>query len=82
MNSKKPQPNATLTEREHAVARLIAEGHSNKTIAAQLSISEHTAKFHVRNLMVKMGAQSRASAAVKYTRAQSAPAPVEAQAVA
>lgn len=80
MNSKKPQPNTTLTEREHAVARLVAEGHSNKVIAARLMISEHTAKFHVRNLMVKMGAQSRASAAVKYALAQSAS--VEVQAVA
>jgi DNA-binding NarL/FixJ family response regulator len=66
MNNKKPRLSASLTKREHAVARLVAEGHSNKTIAQCLSISQHTTKFHVCNFITKMNAQTRVDAAVKY----------------
>lgn len=49
----------TLTPREVQVLELLAEGLSNKGIAARLSISDQTAKFHVASIAGKLGAQSR-----------------------
>jgi DNA-binding NarL/FixJ family response regulator len=57
-----------LTEREREVLSLLAEGLPNKTIAARLGISEHTAKFHVNAILAKLGAESRAAAIVKAAR--------------
>lgn len=51
-----------LTERELKVLGLLAHGLSNKEIGRQLYISETTVKFHVRNLMRKLDAASRAEA--------------------
>ena len=48
--------------------QLLAEGLPNKAIAAQLSISEHTVKFHVNAIMGKLGAQSRTEAVTRATR--------------
>ena len=59
-----------LPARENDVARLMSQGLSNKLIAAQLGLSEHTAKFHVRNVCVKYGTSSRVVAAVGYAVAQ------------
>lgn len=50
----------SLTDREREVLLLIARGHSNDEIAAQLFISPHTAKSHVKNTMLKLGAHDRA----------------------
>lgn len=52
----------TLTSRELDVLQLLAQGLPNKTIAARLHISEHTAKFHVSAIMTKLGAASRTEA--------------------
>lgn len=54
-----------LTPREREVIVLMAEGLSNKQIAAKLSISEHTAKFHVNSILQKMDAQKRVEAVVR-----------------
>jgi DNA-binding NarL/FixJ family response regulator len=51
-----------LTTREREVLRLLAAGLGNKEIAAKLSISEHTAKFHVASILGKLGAASRTEA--------------------
>ena len=51
-----------LTPRELEVLELIRAGHRNKEIAFQLSISETTVNFHVRNLMDKLRANDRANA--------------------
>jgi DNA-binding NarL/FixJ family response regulator len=51
-----------LTPRELEVLELIRAGHRNKEIAFQLSISETTVNFHVRNLMNKLRASDRAHA--------------------
>jgi DNA-binding NarL/FixJ family response regulator len=59
----------TLTPREHEVLTGLAEGLSNKQIARQLAISEHTVKFHVNAILGKLGAQSRTEAVVRATRA-------------
>jgi DNA-binding NarL/FixJ family response regulator len=62
------QPAEGLTARETEVLSLLAEGLSNKVIAARLGISEHTAKFHVNAILSKLGAESRAAAIVKAAR--------------
>jgi DNA-binding NarL/FixJ family response regulator len=51
-----------LTAREIEVLKQIRAGHRNKEIAFQLSISETTVNFHVRNLMEKLRANDRAHA--------------------
>ncbi|MBA3469419.1 MAG: response regulator transcription factor [Herpetosiphonaceae bacterium] len=57
-------PTATigLTEREAEVLGLIAQGLPNKLIAAQLSISQRTVKFHVSAILEKLGAGNRTEA--------------------
>ncbi|GGD62830.1 helix-turn-helix transcriptional regulator [Microbacterium murale] len=49
-----------LTVREHDVLRLVTAGERNQAIAAQLGISANTVKFHVSNLLRKVGASTRA----------------------
>ena len=51
-----------LTTRELEVLRLIRDGFRNKQIADQLSISETTVNFHIRNLVDKLGANDRTHA--------------------
>ncbi|MGW6331799.1 MadR family response regulator transcription factor [Nocardia rhamnosiphila] len=51
-----------LTEREQSVLELLARGLSNREIGSRLFISETTVKFHVRNLMRKLAASTRAEA--------------------
>ena len=58
-----------LTDRELDVLRLLAEGQSNRAIGQNLSISEHTVKFHVTSILSKLGAESRTEAAVRGVRA-------------
>lgn len=51
-----------FTEREVKVLELLAHGLSNRDIGGRLFISETTVKFHVRNIMRKLDAASRAEA--------------------
>jgi len=51
-----------LTTRELEVLRLIRDGFRNKQIADQLSISETTVNFHIKNLVDKLGANDRTHA--------------------
>jgi DNA-binding NarL/FixJ family response regulator len=51
-----------LTDRECEVLGWLAQGKSNKEIAAMLSISERTVKFHVSSIMGKLGAGNRTEA--------------------
>jgi DNA-binding NarL/FixJ family response regulator len=51
-----------LTGREIQVLELLAEGLSNKGIAARLGISDQTVKFHVRSISGKLGARNRTDA--------------------
>lgn len=53
-----------LTDRERDVLRLVARGMSNKAIAAELSITERTARTHVSNILGKLGLSSRTQAAL------------------
>jgi DNA-binding CsgD family transcriptional regulator len=52
-----------LSAREREVLALVASGARNRTIAESLSITENTAKFHVSNLLRKVGARSRSELA-------------------
>ena len=58
-----PNGVALLGKREAEVARLVAEGLSNKRIGARLFISERTVDSHVRNILNKLGFNSRAQIA-------------------
>ena len=51
-----------LTAREQNVLELMARGRTNKQIAAALSITERTVKFHVSSIFAKLGAGNRADA--------------------
>jgi DNA-binding CsgD family transcriptional regulator len=57
-----------LTPRERDVLALMAEGASNKTIARQLGISVHTAKFHVGSVLDKLDATGRTDAVAHAAR--------------
>ena len=61
-------PREELTPREHQVLALLAQGLSNKDIAARLEISEHTAKFHVNSILQKLGVERRTEAVVRAAR--------------
>jgi DNA-binding NarL/FixJ family response regulator len=54
-----------LTPRESEVLALLADGAANKEIASRLSISEHTAKFHVSSILNKLGATTRTEAVAR-----------------
>jgi two-component system, NarL family, nitrate/nitrite response regulator NarL len=62
------EPAEPLTPREVEVLQLLAEGLSNKQIAARLAVSEHTAKFHVAAILGKLGAETRTDAVVRAAR--------------
>jgi DNA-binding NarL/FixJ family response regulator len=55
---------SSLTDREAEILRLLTEGLSNTEIAERLAISLHTAKTHVANVLVKVGARDRTQAVV------------------
>jgi DNA-binding NarL/FixJ family response regulator len=54
-----PGRGATLTEREHAIATLVARGHSNAEIGAELFISAGTVKNHVATIQRKLDVRNR-----------------------
>jgi two-component system, NarL family, nitrate/nitrite response regulator NarL len=58
----------TLTPREMETLEMLAEGLSNKQIAARLGISEHTAKFHVNSILGKLAAATRTEAVMRGIR--------------
>jgi predicted ATPase/DNA-binding SARP family transcriptional activator/DNA-binding CsgD family transcriptional regulator/Tfp pilus assembly protein PilF len=64
LSSAPDQPSADgvpiLTRREQEIAALVARGLTNRQIAAELVISEHTAATHIRRFLKKLGLRSRA----------------------
>jgi len=63
-------PSPAPTKREREVATLIAEGLTNKEIAARLVISPRTAQGHVEHLLTKLGFNSRAQIAAWVVESQ------------
>ena len=57
-----PSLPAGLTSREAEVLRLVAAAKSNRDIAVELVISEHTVARHLQNIFAKLGVTSRAGA--------------------
>ena len=57
-----------LTDREREVLSIVAEGYSNKLIAARLGISERTVKNHLTYIMIKLRASDRTHAVVTAVR--------------
>jgi len=62
-------PEDELTNREREVLRLVAEGGTNREIAAGLYVSENTVSFHVKNILAKLHLKNRAQAAAFAIRA-------------
>lgn len=63
-------PALTLSVRELAVLRLLAEGMENSSIAAELHISTHTVRRHVQSILEKLGLGNRTQAAVYAVRSR------------
>ncbi|NKQ37585.1 MAG: response regulator transcription factor [Chloroflexi bacterium] len=62
-----------LTTRELEVLKLIARGYDNRTIAAELTLSEKTVKTHVSNILSKLGLTDRTQAAIYALRQKIVP---------
>lgn len=58
----------SLTPREIEVIELVAEGLSNKAVAARLGISDQTVKFHLTSVSGKLGAVNRTDAVRRAVR--------------
>ncbi len=72
---KRANPLDDLTERERDVLRLVAQGQANKEIAAELGITERTARTHVSNILSKLELASRTQAALFAVREGLIPGP-------
>ena len=57
---------SVLTERELQVLQMVSTGCPNRVIAERFSLSEHTIKVHVHNIIRKLGARNRTAAAALY----------------
>jgi DNA-binding CsgD family transcriptional regulator len=68
-----PPPISMLSPREQEIARMVASGYPNKTIASILEISSWTVASHLRRIFMKLQVSSRAAMATRL----SGPAPME-----
>ncbi|TDD70777.1 LuxR family transcriptional regulator [Jiangella aurantiaca] len=59
---------SALTKREREVLLMVAEGRTNREIAARLVLSEHTVNRHVTNILAKLGSASRSAAVAEALR--------------
>ena len=67
-NSPDDERIASLTDQERKLLDLLAQGLTNREIAAQMYLAEKTVKNYVSNLLAKMGMQRRTEAAVYAAR--------------
>jgi DNA-binding NarL/FixJ family response regulator len=61
---KEANPESILSDREIEIAKLIAEGATNREIAEKLFIAENTVKVHVKNMLNKLELKNRQQLAV------------------
>ena len=74
MFQKKQEPACTeLSARENEVLELVAKGFTNPEIASNLSVSENTVRFHMKNIFEKLGVTNRTEAAAWYFKQQMPP---------
>lgn len=66
---------AELTPQERAIVRLIAKGHTNREIAAELHLAEKTVRNYVSNVLAKLGMKNRTEVAVHIASRAGSPAP-------
>jgi peptidoglycan hydrolase-like protein with peptidoglycan-binding domain/DNA-binding CsgD family transcriptional regulator len=59
------KPADRLTETERHVAALIAQGHTNREVAAAMFVTENTVQTHIRHIFQKLGVRSRTELAVR-----------------
>ncbi len=59
------EPDIELSERERQVLTLVSDGHSNKEIAATLTLSESTIRTHIERILAKLDAPNRTAAATR-----------------
>jgi len=62
--SRRPDPLSQLTGREAEILNLVAEGLSNKEVAARLSLQEKTVKHHMTRVLAKLNVRNRTEAAL------------------
>jgi DNA-binding NarL/FixJ family response regulator len=63
-----PSPGQSLNARQREVVRLVAEGLSNREIAARTHLSEYTVKGYVEEILERLGARNRVHAAIVATK--------------
>jgi DNA-binding CsgD family transcriptional regulator len=62
---ERPSTASMLSPREHEIARMVAAGYPNKTIASILDISSWTVASHLRRIFIKLDVSSRAAMAAR-----------------
>jgi DNA-binding CsgD family transcriptional regulator len=72
LRERLPRDEGPLSPRELEVAALVAEGRTNKEIAAALFVSERTAQNHVQHILTKLGLANRTQVAAWYRTAREA----------
>jgi DNA-binding CsgD family transcriptional regulator len=71
LESMSPRPSApVLSPREAEVARMVAQGYPNKTIASVLDISTFTVSSYLRRIFAKLGVNSRAAMVARLLEGQ------------
>jgi DNA-binding CsgD family transcriptional regulator len=66
---RRPSPMSLLSPREQEIARMVAKGYANKTIASVLEISSWTVASHLRRIFMKLQVSSRAAMATSLSGA-------------
>ncbi len=66
--SRRSREQEKLTRRESEILKMLGRGQTSAAIATSLLISESTVKFHVKNILLKLGATSRADAVARHLR--------------